>query len=237
MRIRQVALVARELEAVVSELCSALRAEVTYRDPLVATFGLENALVAVGTDFIEVVSPVRDDASASRFLQSNGGDGGYMVIVQTDDLAADRRRIEAAGVRVVWEIALDDIATIHLHPRDLGGAIVSLDQPQPPESWRWAGPRWQKARGRAESGSIVGAELQATNPAALAARWAAVLGREAVADDDGYAIGLDSGRIRFTPLGDERGEGLAAIELSGSGGPPRELTICGLRIRIGAQGS
>src|SRR3989442_5700509 len=66
-----------------------------------------------------------------------------MVILQTANLRADRARLAALGVRIVWQVELDDIATAHLHPRDLGGAIVSLDQPVPPESWRWGGPEWR----------------------------------------------------------------------------------------------
>ena len=43
----------------------------------------------------------------------------------------------------MWQITLDDIATVYLHPRDVGGALLSLDEPRPPASWRWAGPEWE----------------------------------------------------------------------------------------------
>ncbi|MFQ5351781.1 MAG: VOC family protein, partial [Candidatus Binatia bacterium] len=145
MRLRQIALVARDLDPVVDGLCRTLGLEVGFNDPGVAAFGLRNAVIPVGDTFLEVVSPLRENTSAGRFLERRGGDGGYMVMLQTDDLEADRRRLDGLGVRVVWEITLDDIAGVHLHPRDLGGAIVSLDQPRPPESWRWAGPDWRGA--------------------------------------------------------------------------------------------
>ena len=57
MRLRQIALVARELEPVVDDLCAVLGLEVCYRDPGVAEFGLHNALMPIGTSFLEVVSP------------------------------------------------------------------------------------------------------------------------------------------------------------------------------------
>src|SRR5207302_1544425 len=82
----------------------------------------------------------REGTTAGRRIDKRRGDGGYMVILQTANLRADRARLAALGVRIVWQVELDDIATAHLHPRDLGGAIVSLDQPVPPESWRWGGP-------------------------------------------------------------------------------------------------
>ena len=125
MRIRQIALVARELDPVVDDLCAVLGVEVAFNDPGVAEFGLKNAVMALGDQFLEVVSPFRADASAARYLERRRGDGGYMVILQSDDLDADRTRLARVGARIVWEIAFDDIATIHLHPRDVGGAIVS----------------------------------------------------------------------------------------------------------------
>ena len=139
MRLRQVALVARELDPSVKELSEALKIEVAYNDPGVETFGLRNALLPIGDTFLEVISPLRDGTTAGRYLDRRGGDYGYMAIFQTDDLEAERARLDKLGVRIVWEAALEDAATLHLHPRDIGGAIVSLDSMQPPESWRWAG--------------------------------------------------------------------------------------------------
>ncbi len=233
VRIRQIALVARELDTVVAELCDALELELCFRDPGVAQFGLHNALMAIGDTFLEVVSPQRSGTTAGRLLDRRGGDGGYMVLLQTDDLAADRARAQALGVRVVWEIALPDIASVHLHPKDTGGAIVSLDQPVPPASWRWGGPSWQQvARGR--DARIVGAELQAERPEAMAARWAAVLGlRHAPLGEGAFGIALQGSALRFVPVRDGRGEGLSGFDVQGPGTPrPRELALCGVRIRV-----
>ena len=126
MRIRQIALVARELEPVVADLCAVLGLEVALRDPGVAEFGLHNAVMPVGDTFLEVVSPrARGHERAGRFLERRSGDGGYMVHparpTTSPAIAAARRRSACASC---WEIALSDIATVHLHPRDLGGALV-----------------------------------------------------------------------------------------------------------------
>ena len=171
MRLRQVALVARELEPVVEDLCAVLGLEVCFRDPGVSEFGLHNALMPIGSCFLEVVSPTRPDTTAGRLLDRRGGDGGYMVIVQTDDLARDRERLAALGVRIVWQIALPDAQTIHLHPRDVGAAILSLDQMPEPEAWRWAGPSWRSFVKTGVTKALVGVELQSPEPGALAARW------------------------------------------------------------------
>jgi hypothetical protein len=87
---------------------------------------------------------MRADAAAARYLERRSGDGGYMVIVQSDDLEADRKRVALLGIRTVFDLDLQDIAGSHLHPKDTGGAILSLDQPRPPGSWRYAGPEWNE---------------------------------------------------------------------------------------------
>ncbi len=241
MRIRQIALVARELEPVVADLCAVFDLEVSFRDPGVAEFGLHNAVMPVGDTFLEVVSPLREDTTAGRFLERRRGDGGYMVILQSGDLAADRRRAESLQVRVVWEVALSDIATIHLHPRDLGGALVSLDQPRPPEAWRWAGPGWERHMRTGVVKRVLGAELEAADPAALARRWAEVFALRASWDGaDVHEIALDEGRLRFVPPRDKRGDGIAVVELEAADAErarrvarERALSPDGTRIEIG----
>jgi hypothetical protein len=213
MRLRQVALVARDLESVVEDLCAVLGIEVSFRDPGVELFGLRNAVMPIGDTFLEVVSPIGEDATAGRFLQRRGGDGGYMVMVQADDLDADCARIEALGVRVVWGIDLDDIRGRHLHPRDIGGAILSLDTPVPPSAWRWAGPDWPDRIRREVVSAIHAVELQAEDPLAMARRWAAVLGRSCTDDGGVGRIDLDEGSIRFVADGDGRGAGVGGFDV------------------------
>ncbi|MBY0277268.1 VOC family protein [Candidatus Binatia bacterium] len=215
MRIRQIALVARELDPVVDDLCAVLGVEVAFNDPGVGEFGLTNAVMALGDQFLEVVCPVRADATAARHLERRRGDGGYMVILQSADLDADRARLARVGVRIVWEIAFDDIATIHLHPRDIGGAIVSLDRPIPPASWRWGGASWEEKGRRSQARAIVGAEIQSDDPHALATRWSDVLGVRVQRHDHALSrIDLDGGHLRFVAPGDDRGPGVSCVRIA-----------------------
>jgi len=189
-------LAARDLDAAVRELRYKLPLGEPYADPGVALFGLRNAVMPLGDTFVEVVSPVLDGTAAGRFLDRRG-DGAYMAMFQLDDLAGARERAAKLGIREVWSIELDDISACHLHPADIGAAIVSLDRPVPPESWRWAGP-WQP-HGEAHTSGIT---LTARDPEALGARWGEVLG----------SVDLDDGRVEV-----EQGDadGIAAFHVAG----------------------
>ena len=218
MRIRQLALVASDLEPVVDDLCAVLNAKVAFRDPGISSFGLHNALLALGDTFLEVVSPIRAGTTAGRLLEKRKGDGGYMVIVQLDgqdlDLERERSRTTDLGVRIVWQAKLEDMATLHLHPRDVGAAILSLDVAVPPESWRWAGPAWTGSADAAQSAgrsAIRSATLQAADPEALARRWSQVLEQPVDHADDTPRIALDDGTLHFAHDRDGRGDGLAGM--------------------------
>ena len=231
MRLRQVALVAKDLDSTVEAIRRTLDLGEPYHDPGVEVFGLRNAVLPVGDTFLEVVSPLRADCSGARYLERRGGDGGYMVIVQTDDLAAARRRIETTRTRIVFELALEDIATIHLHPRDTRGTLLSIDAAHPPDQWRWAGPGWRSRSRTARCTELAGVEIQCDDPADVAARWSRLLDRpSARLSDGGLGIMLDGSVLRFVPLRDRRGEGLHTVLLRTSTGQKAcELQLCGTR--------
>ena len=213
MRLRQIALVARDLAAARAEVTGVLGLDYAYDDPGVGKYGLCNAVFPVGTTFLEVVSPKAPGTTAERLLGKRGGDGGYMVILQVDDLAAARARVHEAGARVVDQIDRDGAAFTHIHPKDIGGAILSIDRMIPKERWEWGGPHWTEHVQTDVCVAIVGAELQAEDPGRMASRWAAVLGRSAEQSEDVWKIKLDEGEIRFVAARDGRGEGLGGFDV------------------------
>lgn len=218
MRLRQAVLVARELEPVASALRAALHLDEPFRDPGVGEFGLENAVFAVGDCFLEVISPTRPDTAAGRYLTRHGGDGGYMVIFDLEDLDGTRSRAFGLGVRVVWQIDLPDISGTHLHPADMRGAIVSLDQSRPYGSWRWGGPQWTAQIGPSTPGRLAGITVAVGDPQAVAARWGQVLGApveggEESGEDGGALLRLDGGEVCFVRAAGEHAEGIVEIAL------------------------
>lgn len=195
MRIRQVVLASVDLMASSSALLNVLGLPRAFRDPGVGEFGIDNAVFNFGDQFIEVISPLREGTACGRHLERHG-DGGYMLIMQTDDLARERNRLHQLGVREVWSAAFDDISAVHLHPKDVGGAIVSLDEPRPAATWRWGGPEWRVQPGVAGERRVRGVELRSPDPQRLAARWAEVLGRPAPGrHGDGWRVALVDGWV------------------------------------------
>jgi glyoxalase-like protein len=172
-RLRQAVIAARDLDTVAGTLRTRLGLGEPFSDPAVGHFGLRNAVFALGDTFLEVVSPARLDTAAGRLIQRRGGDCGYMLMFQLEDVAGARRRAAQLGVREVFAVELDDMAEAHLHPSDMQAAIVSISQPDPATAWRWGGPDWAT---RSAPPALRGATVAVVDPDAVAARWDAVLG-------------------------------------------------------------
>ena len=218
LRMRQICLVARQLAPVVEVFRDVFGLEACHRDPGVGKYGLENALFAVGNGFLEVVAPMRDGTTAGRYLERRGGDGGYMVITQCADLAPRRQRCEAVAVRVANEIRYPDYQELQLHPRDVGAAMLSFSRQEGGEPadgpWHPAASRSTSAFLVASVRSMTGAELQSDDPERLARRWSEVMELPLSRDERSRpVIALDDARLRFVPVTDGRGEGLAGLDL------------------------
>jgi hypothetical protein len=212
-RLRQAVVAAKELEPTVTRLQDELGLGEPYNDPAVGWFGLRNAVFALGDTFLEVVSPVKPDTAAGRLIERRGGDCGYMLMFQVADLPAARARATHAGVREVFEIDREDITEVHLHPRDMRAAIVSLSQPNPAASWPWGGKDWQQ---RAAKNRIAGATIAVTEPDQVAARW-----RDLIGDLPG---------VRFEREDDDRG--LTEVMIATEDPRSEPIDIAGVRFLL-----
>jgi hypothetical protein len=234
VRLRQAVLVAGELEPVASALQRELGLGEPFRDPGVGEFGLENAVFAIGDCFLEVIAPTRSGTAAGRHLERHGADGGYMAIFDLEDLDSGRERAERLGVRVVWQLDLPDISGTHLHPGDMRGAIVSIDRSRPYGAWRWGGPDWTGLIAPPAPGALTGITVAVADPAAVAARWGAVLGVQASGGEE-PVLGLDGGEVRFERSGIEPEPGIVeiAVEVPEEVRAGRsEVAVGGVRIRL-----
>ena len=246
LRLRQVALVGADLPKIAADITHVLGLGPAYADPGVNKYGLHNQVWPIGDTFLEVVSPTAPGTTAGRLIDKRGGDGGYMAIFQVDDLAAARTRIAGLGVRIADQADRNGAAFTHLHPKDVPGAIVSIDAMDPLERWEWGGPDWRENARTDVSVEIRGAEMQLEDPDAVSARWAEVLDRPRERAESGWRIGVDGGELRFGALKDGRGEGLSAFDVAvhdpaavlararerGCVSPAGEVILCGTVVRL-----
>ena len=210
MDLRQLVMVSSLRDPIVESLCKLFDIKVSFNDPGVGHFGLENAVLPVGTDFLEVVSPVEKNTTAGRYLDRRSGDGGYMVIIQVDDFSDVQNNVKENNVTVVWESEHPEARAMHLHPKEMGGAILSLDWMNPKESWKWAGPNWKQFVNTSTINRFVGVEIQSDNPEAMKIKWQSVLRvpENKIRDNE---IKLDNTWIRFVEDEDGRGPGVSAF--------------------------
>ena len=217
IRLRQICLVANELDPVVEDFRAVFGLEVCYNDPGVGRFGLENALLPIGNQFLEIVAPIEENTAGGRYLERRGGDGGYMFITQCDDHAPRRKRVEELGIRVVNQFERHGFQNMQLHPKDTGGTFFEIDcQTDGMEldgPWEPAGPDWKPAKRTDVVDGIVGAEIQSPNPEPLAARWAEIAELPLENRDGAPTLDFSGTLLRFVLPDDGRPEGLGALTL------------------------
>lgn len=250
LRLRQICLVASELEPAVADLEAVFGISSCFHDPGVEKYGLVNALLPIGNNFLEVVAPFREGTAAQRYIDRRKGDGGYIVILQCDDIAERRARYETLGVRVANHMDYGDYVGMQLHPRDTGGSMLETswnDGGTADGPWHPAGKTWMDAVKTDRVLAMTAAELQSSDPDTLAARWGEVLAVTPQPITDGVTLlPLENAVLRFVLATDGRGEGLgevdlhvsnrdAIIETAKSRNCPVEgdtVTVCGTRFRL-----
>ncbi len=101
LRLRQICLLARDLEWMSSVLSAAFDAPVAFRDPRMAAGGnLTNTHIRLGDSFLETVCPTDlawERSTTQTRLLERSGDCGYMAIVQVPDVAVASRSMALQG--------------------------------------------------------------------------------------------------------------------------------------------
>ena len=225
-RLRQAVVAALDLDATMAALEDGLGVGAPFHDEGVGHFGLRNAVYALGDTFVEIVSPTQDGTAAGRQIARNRGDCGYMCMFEVADEAATRERVAAVGARIVNDTSHDDIVDLHLHPKDVPGAIVAIDITDPVGSWRWGGPAWEGQVPSHGDGGLLGLTVAVHEPDKAAQIWAALLG----VDADGSALALEGGRqrVEFVAAAGDEPERIVEVRASApgrSGG----VTVAGVR--------
>ncbi len=210
-----------------------------FDDPLLAAMHLADFTAPIGPDtYVEVLAPTTPDHSVARWLRRAGGSSGWVLSTQVPSLAGVRERAAERGVRVAVDTEAMGHAIIQLHPLDIGGVLLELDEFLPRTDWFWddmESARVAQAGRSTKVDDIVAVDVAADDPAEMAATWAEIIGLDApVATADGAQLAFSSRAIRFVPASGGR-TGIVAIDMhatdrrNGVGGSG---LLCGTLIRF-----
>ena len=218
LRLRQICLVSNRMEHVIGQLTSVFGIKVCHIDNAVHKYGLENRLMPIGNQLLEVVAPIRDGTAAGRYIERRGGDGGYMVITQCDDVSKREDRVNELGIRVANRLEHDDYSGLQLHPQDTRGTFFEIDQQLDSNDidgpWHPAGPRWQQFRSTDVVDAIRRVDIQSDDPKSLAQRWSEIAEIDLDGTDGDWVLPLENAEVGFVSATDGRPEGLSALHLS-----------------------
>ena len=125
LRLRQIALVAKDLATVEKQIADVLGLEICYRDPGVGKYGLHNALFAMSGTFLEVVSPTQPTTRRAAAISS-----GARAMAATCTSSTATTSNGGASISRRWACGWcrtcksgDDVSTseaLHLHPQGHG---------------------------------------------------------------------------------------------------------------------
>jgi hypothetical protein len=106
-------------------------------------------------------------------------------------------------VRIAHVIDRDDYQNAQLHPRDCRAAFIEFGHSRGGDdrmgNWWPAGARWQDAIRTEHTVRLLGIDLEAPDPAALAAHWARIIEVPVVNEAGAPALVFEDGSIRFVP--------------------------------------
>lgn len=84
-------------------------------------YRLTDYSVPIGGDFLELVAPFKDSTTAGRLLEKRG-EGGYMIIMQTEDAKKRREYVEEEGLaKVIFGQEHGDVVLVQYHPKGVKG--------------------------------------------------------------------------------------------------------------------
>ena len=253
IQLRQICLVARELDRTIDDLEHIFGIQRCFVDPGVGRFGLVNTLLPIGRNLLEVVAPVEENTAAGRYLDRRNGDGGYMVICQANsepNQQAVRQRALDNGVRIAWEVDRDSWKICQIHPGDMKAAFFEIDWDQANDftgNWEPAGgTAWFDKVDQSVTVDYAAVELQGPDPVGLAELWGKVAGLPVRRDGSVLHMALNNVDVRFVAAEDGRGYGLGGLDLKvrdaagikaraqarGCAVGEDQVTVCGVRFRL-----
>lgn len=122
-----VGIAVRDLDAAVAWYRRTFGATVARRERIESD-GVDEALLAVGPSYIQLLTPYTDASPLARFLERHG-EGIHHVGYRVDDCAAALASVREAGATVVDEhprTGSRGTTVAFLHPRAAFGTLIEL---------------------------------------------------------------------------------------------------------------
>ena len=130
-RLNHVAIAVPDLEAASATYRGILGAQVSAPVAMPA-HGVTTVFVTLPNTKIEMLHPLGGASPIAGFLAKNPSGGIHHVCYEVDDILAARDAMKAAGLRVLGDgeprIGAHDKPVLFLHPKDLHGTLVELEQ-------------------------------------------------------------------------------------------------------------
>ena len=130
-RLNHVAIAVPDLDAAAATYRQTFGAKVSGPVPMPA-HGVTTVFVTLPNTKIELLQPLGDASPIAGFLAKNPSGGIHHVCYEVEDILAARDALKAAGLRVLGDgeprIGAHDKPVLFLHPKDLHGTLVELEQ-------------------------------------------------------------------------------------------------------------
>jgi methylmalonyl-CoA/ethylmalonyl-CoA epimerase len=127
--IDHVAIAVRDLDAAIAYYEKVFGATVAHRE-VVASDGVEEALLKVAESYIQLLTPIRDDSPVAKYLDKKG-EGLHHVGYRVADCAAALQAVKDAGGQVIDQAPRPGsrgTTVAFIHPKAIFGTLIELVQ-------------------------------------------------------------------------------------------------------------
>lgn len=127
--IDHVAIAVNDLDQAVSYYQDTFQAVVEHRE-IISSDLVEEALIKVGTSYIQLLAPISDESSVAKFLEKRG-EGLHHVGYRVENCSEALKAIRAKGVATIDEIPRPGsrgTTVAFVHPKDGLGTLIELVQ-------------------------------------------------------------------------------------------------------------
>ncbi|MEX1037937.1 MAG: methylmalonyl-CoA epimerase [Acidimicrobiia bacterium] len=127
LNLDHVAIAVRDLDSAIESYRDRYRVEPAYRE-VVEDQGVEEAMIAVGGSFVQLLQPLSPGTPVGRFLEKNG-EGLHHVAYAVTNIEAALSHLKERGARLIDESPRKGgrgTRIAFVHPADLGGTLIEL---------------------------------------------------------------------------------------------------------------